>query len=152
MKNAPMGQPGRACRQCGSMAAVTLSRLSRRLLAVHDAQYSAGADKYRLQGAASLADNRLGGNRAFLNDEQLDDICHKLHQYRPIDVLGSADVATASGRSLDHSRFEAGIAAMAWCRLSEAQFLSPTFQALRLQLSTNSARLSFTFGQTGSRL
>jgi transposase len=53
--------------------------------------------RYRLQGAATLVDNRLGGNRAFLNDEQLDDICHRLHQYRPIDVLGSADVVTASG-------------------------------------------------------
>lgn len=53
--------------------------------------------QYRLQGAASLADKRLGGNRAYLTDEQLDDVCNKLHQYRPIDVLGSADVATASG-------------------------------------------------------
>ena len=54
--------------------------------------------QYRLQGAASLADKRLGGNRAFLRDEQLDDLRHKLHQYRPIDVLGSADVTTASGQ------------------------------------------------------
>ena len=33
-----------------------------------------------------------------LSDEQLEDICQKLHQYRPIDVLGAADVATAGGR------------------------------------------------------
>ena len=54
--------------------------------------------RYRLQGAATLIDDRLGGNRAFLNEEQLDDICQRLHQYRQIDVLRSADVATASGR------------------------------------------------------
>jgi len=54
--------------------------------------------KYRLQGAASLADNRLGGNRAFLSDEQLDDIRDKIHQYRPIDVFGPAEVAAASGQ------------------------------------------------------
>ncbi len=53
--------------------------------------------QYRLQGGSSLADKRLGGNRAFLSAEQLDDICRKLDQYRPIDVLGSVEVATASG-------------------------------------------------------
>ena len=54
--------------------------------------------QYRLLGVASLADKRLGGNRAFLSVEQIDDIYHKLHQYRPIDVFGSADVGTASGQ------------------------------------------------------
>ena len=54
--------------------------------------------QYRLQGAASLADKRLGGNRAYLSSEQLDDIRHKLHQYRPMDVFGPAGVATASGQ------------------------------------------------------
>ena len=54
--------------------------------------------QYRLEDTMGLTDKRLGGNRALLSDEQLDDVCHKLHQYRPIDVLGSADVVTASGR------------------------------------------------------
>lgn len=54
--------------------------------------------QYRLEGTNGLTDKRLGGNRAFLSHEQLDDICQKLHQYRPIDVLGAADVATASGQ------------------------------------------------------
>ena len=54
--------------------------------------------QYCLEGTAGLTDKRLGGNRAFLSDAQLDDVCQKLHQYRPIDVLGAADVATDSGQ------------------------------------------------------
>jgi len=54
--------------------------------------------QYYLEGANGLTDKRLGGNRAFLSDEQLEDVCQKLHQYRPIDVLGAADVASASGQ------------------------------------------------------
>jgi transposase len=54
--------------------------------------------QYRLASITGLLDKRQGGNRALLSDEQLDDVCHKLHQYRPIDVLGPAGVATASGQ------------------------------------------------------
>ena len=54
--------------------------------------------QYRLEGTEGLTDKRLGGNRAFLSDEQLDDVCQKLHQYRPVDVLGAAEVVTASGQ------------------------------------------------------
>lgn len=54
--------------------------------------------QYRLEDTMGLTDKRLGGNRALLSDEQLDDVCQKLHRYRPIDVLGAADVATANGQ------------------------------------------------------
>ena len=54
--------------------------------------------QYREEGSASLADKRQGGNRALLSDVQLKDVAHKLRQYRPVDVLGPAGVATASGQ------------------------------------------------------
>jgi transposase len=53
---------------------------------------------YRRDGISSLADRREGGNRALLDEAQLADICAKLHQYRPVDVLGPKGVATASGQ------------------------------------------------------
>jgi transposase len=43
-------------------------------------------------------DQRQGGNRALLNDTQLEDVRRRLHQYRPVDVLGLNGVATASGQ------------------------------------------------------
>lgn len=54
--------------------------------------------KYRQQGIAGLADQRQGGNRAVLSKEQVEDVAAKLRQYRPIDVLGPAEVATANGQ------------------------------------------------------
>lgn len=42
-------------------------------------------------------EHRLGGNRALLSDEQLQDVCQRLHQNRPEDVLGAEHVATSSG-------------------------------------------------------
>jgi len=53
--------------------------------------------RYRLEAAEGLTDKRQGGNRAMMSAEQLEDVSRKLHQYRPIDVVGAADVATASG-------------------------------------------------------
>lgn len=54
--------------------------------------------KYRLDGIASLVDQRQGGNRAALSAAQVEDLSAKLRQYRPLDVLGEAGVATASGQ------------------------------------------------------
>jgi transposase len=53
--------------------------------------------QYREEGSASLADQRQGGNRALLSEAQLEEVAGKLRQYRPVDVLGPAGVATASG-------------------------------------------------------
>jgi transposase len=53
--------------------------------------------KYRDEGIAGLIDQRQGGNRALLSDEQMEDLCGKLRQYRPIDILGPEKIATASG-------------------------------------------------------
>ena len=54
--------------------------------------------KYRLAGIAGLVDQRQGGNRALLTAAEVDDVAAKLRQYRPVDVLGAAGVATASGQ------------------------------------------------------
>ena len=54
--------------------------------------------KYRLEGIADLVDQRQGGNRAMLTAAQVEDVAAKLRQYRPVDVLGTASVATASGQ------------------------------------------------------
>ena len=54
--------------------------------------------KYRAQGISGLREQRQGGNRALLSDIQLQDVHDKLHQYRPVDVLGPGLVATASGQ------------------------------------------------------
>lgn len=53
--------------------------------------------RYKRGGVGSLEDQRQGGNRALLSESQLADVCNKLHRYRPVDVLGVAEVATASG-------------------------------------------------------
>ncbi|HET6445117.1 MAG TPA: helix-turn-helix domain-containing protein [candidate division Zixibacteria bacterium] len=54
--------------------------------------------RYRRDGIDGLEDQRKGGNRALLSEAELQAVCHKLHQYRPVDVLGPAGVATASGQ------------------------------------------------------
>jgi len=46
----------------------------------------------------ALEDQRAGGNRALLSEEQWADVRDRLHRYRPIDVLGPENVATASGQ------------------------------------------------------
>lgn len=55
-------------------------------------------ERYRRGGVAGLEDQREGNHRALLSEEQLTEVREKLHHYRPIDVLGPADVATASGQ------------------------------------------------------
>ncbi len=54
--------------------------------------------KYRRGGPTALYDQRKGGNRRVLTDEQVADIRAKLQQYRPVDVLGASGVATADGQ------------------------------------------------------
>lgn len=56
------------------------------------------SQRYRRDGIDGLEDHREGGNRALLDEGKLADIGHKLHQYRPVDVLGPEKVATASGQ------------------------------------------------------
>ena len=55
--------------------------------------------KYRLEGIADLVDQRQGGNRAILTAAQVEDVAAKLRQYLPVDVLGTASVATARGQT-----------------------------------------------------
>lgn len=53
--------------------------------------------RYRRGGIAALEDRRKGGNRALMSEVQLEALCRRLHQYRPLDVLGPGDVATPTG-------------------------------------------------------
>ena len=53
--------------------------------------------KYRQGGIAALDDQRKGGNHRTLTAEQVAQVRAKLHQYRPVDVLGAGHVATAAG-------------------------------------------------------
>lgn len=53
--------------------------------------------KYRRGGLTALYDQRRGGNRQVLSAEQVADVRAKLHQYRPVDVLGKGQVATSDG-------------------------------------------------------
>lgn len=53
--------------------------------------------KYRQGGVAALHDQRKGGNRRRLSSTQIAEVQTKLHQYRPVDVLGHGLVATADG-------------------------------------------------------
>ncbi len=53
--------------------------------------------KYRERGLSALYDQRKGGNHRVLTEAQLADVGAKLQQYRPVDVLGEAQVATADG-------------------------------------------------------
>lgn len=53
--------------------------------------------KFREGGVAALYDQRKGGNHRLLTAEQIAQVRAKLHQYRPIDVLGGEQVATADG-------------------------------------------------------
>jgi len=45
--------------------------------------------KYRQGGREALQDHRLGGNRALLTEEQLQDLEARLHTYRPGQLFGS---------------------------------------------------------------
>lgn len=53
--------------------------------------------RYQQQGLSGFVDNRRGGNRRYLTPEQIEDATLKLRQYRPVDLFGAEDVATADG-------------------------------------------------------
>lgn len=53
--------------------------------------------RYQREGIDGLLDRREGNHRNFLTIEQVDGVKRKLHQYRPVDVLGPEDIATANG-------------------------------------------------------
>ncbi|HQU41002.1 MAG TPA: helix-turn-helix domain-containing protein [Chitinophagales bacterium] len=53
--------------------------------------------RYRQQGLGGFVDNRQGGNHQYLTDEQIQDLAAKLHQYRPVDLFGQKEAATADG-------------------------------------------------------
>ena len=53
--------------------------------------------KYKRDGLEVLKDHRLGGNRALLKEEQLQDLAQRLHTYRPDQLFGST-AASADGQ------------------------------------------------------
>ena len=53
--------------------------------------------KYKRHGLEALKDHRLGGNRALLTGEQLQDLAQRLHSYRPDQLFGST-AASADGQ------------------------------------------------------
>jgi hypothetical protein len=53
--------------------------------------------KYRAAGIAVLADQRVGGNRAWLSPEQMAQLRTRLHVYIPADLFGKT-AATAQGQ------------------------------------------------------
>jgi transposase len=53
--------------------------------------------KYRAEGVAALADQRLGGNRARLLPEQVAQLKARLHLYTPADLFGKT-AATLEGQ------------------------------------------------------
>ena len=53
--------------------------------------------RYRRGGIEALAEQRRGGNRAALTADQVALVKDNLHRYRPVDVLGAEQVATAAG-------------------------------------------------------
>ena len=52
---------------------------------------------YRSEGLQGLADKRIGGNRAKLTPDQLEDLQARLHSYTPSELFGST-AATADGQ------------------------------------------------------
>lgn len=52
--------------------------------------------KYRQSGLEALQEHRLGGNRALLSAQQLQDLKQRLHTYSPVQLFG-ATAASASG-------------------------------------------------------
>jgi len=52
---------------------------------------------FQAQGVPGLKDKRVGGNRAKLTTDQLEDLCAKLIQYTPAQVFGP-QAATADGQ------------------------------------------------------
>lgn len=53
--------------------------------------------KYLEEGISGFVEKRQGGNHQYLTDEQIQDLKMKLHQYRPVDVLGREQAATSDG-------------------------------------------------------
>ncbi|HEY66039.1 MAG TPA: helix-turn-helix domain-containing protein [Caldilineae bacterium] len=51
---------------------------------------------YRTAGVSGLVDKRVGGNRARLTEEQMQDLSLRLHQYKPRDLFGP-EAATPEG-------------------------------------------------------
>lgn len=53
--------------------------------------------RYLKQGVAGFEDKRAGGNHYYLSPEQIQDLSKKLNQYRPVDLFGRDNAATADG-------------------------------------------------------
>ena len=53
--------------------------------------------RYLQLGLGGFVDNRQGGNYQYLSDEQIEELAVKLDQYRPVDLFGLENVATADG-------------------------------------------------------
>jgi transposase len=63
----------------------------------HRARLMEWCRKYGEQGVNGLLDHRGGDHRSHLNTAQMKDLCERLHQYSPRDVMGGA-TATSSGQ------------------------------------------------------
>lgn len=53
--------------------------------------------RYLQLGLGGFVDNRQGGNHQYLTQAQEEDLAVKLNQYRPVDLFGLEEVATADG-------------------------------------------------------
>src|SRR5688572_13704887 len=63
----------------------------------HRARLMEWCRKYAEQGVNGLLDHRGGNHRSQLDAAQMEDLCERLHQYSPRDVLGQV-TATSSGQ------------------------------------------------------
>ncbi len=54
-------------------------------------------ERYQQAGLDGLVDQRQGNHRVRLSAEQVAEVKSKLEQYRPVDILNPATVATATG-------------------------------------------------------
>lgn len=53
--------------------------------------------RYLRTGLSGFVDRRQGGNRQYLSDGQIAELGKELNQYRPVDLFGLEQVATADG-------------------------------------------------------
>ena len=54
--------------------------------------------RYLRWGVSGFVDNRQGGNHYYLTKEQIQDLAIRLIQYRPVDLFGRDNTATADGQ------------------------------------------------------
>ena len=65
--------------------------------------------RYLQQGLSGFVDNRQGGNHQYLTDKQIQALALKLHQYRPVDLFGREEVATADRHEAEGDLIKANL-------------------------------------------